>query len=154
MAIRVREDGGKDMTCSVEDLVGQAPRHINLEERVRKARGRAFDLRSWYAVWAGEGQGEGEGADGPTHLIVEAEDEFQAIIPWHELDMASILYEQDGKPLQKGFPIRLYVPNGSSACLNVKSVVDIRFARDKQLGEAATYGYKNEVTLEQLRYKG
>jgi len=80
-----------------------------------------------------------------THVIFHASDEFQATIPLRELGEALLLFQQDGLPLKKGFPVRLLVPNGSSECLNVKSVVKIEFVEHERPEETATFGFKNLV---------
>nr|WP_275984167.1 hypothetical protein [Paenibacillus hamazuiensis] len=129
----------------------QAPQHIELSQRVPGTYGRAFDVASWYE--ARKKQADAAADLRPTHMKVEAADEFQACIPWGQLGSAAFLYEQDGAPLKKGFPIRLYVPDGSSECLNVKSVVHVWFLYDESLGEEATYGFKNTFSPEQLRKK-
>lgn len=80
-----------------------------------------------------------------THIIFHASDEFQATIPLEEVGDALLLFQQDGHPLQKGFPVRLIVPNGASECLNVKSVVKIEFVQHMQPEQSATFGFKNLV---------
>jgi DMSO/TMAO reductase YedYZ molybdopterin-dependent catalytic subunit len=88
-------------------------------------------------------------AEEATHVVFHASDDFQATIPLGELGDALLLFQQDGKPLKKGFPVRLLVPNGSSECLNVKSVVKIEFVRQADLQEA-TFGFKNLVAPTEL----
>ncbi|MBL0388889.1 molybdopterin-dependent oxidoreductase [Tumebacillus sp. ITR2] len=85
-----------------------------------------------------------------THVIFHASDEFQATIPLEELQHALLLFQQDEKPLKKGFPVRLIVPNGSSECLNVKSVVKIEFVHHTEPEEKATFGFKNLVAPTEL----
>ncbi|WP_052036292.1 molybdopterin-dependent oxidoreductase [Tumebacillus flagellatus] len=85
-----------------------------------------------------------------THVIFHASDEFQATIPLSELDSALLLFQQDDKQLKKGFPVRLLVPDGSSECLNVKSVVKIEFVAHREPGEQATFGFKNLVKPSEL----
>jgi hypothetical protein len=121
------------------------------------AEGEGFDLRSWYSsalrslsgTAAESGEGKLSNAE-PTHLIVQASDEFQATIPWRQLNNALFQYAINGEPLVKGHPIRLYVPDGTSACLNVKSVVSLHFVIDAALGEEAGYGFLNEISADQL----
>lgn len=55
-----------------------------------------------------------------------------------------------GKKLSKGYPIRLYVPNGSSDCLNVKGVIQVELLYEPELDDEATYGFKNQVKLEDM----
>ncbi|UJF34698.1 molybdopterin-dependent oxidoreductase [Paenibacillus hexagrammi] len=143
---------GSSEIVTVHQMAETAPWKLSLAERVPEVKGEGFDLKSWYRHWR-DSRSTVETQEEPTHLKVEAVDEFQALIPWAELDQALILYAQNGEPLQKGFPIRLYVPNGSSECLNVKSVIKISFLYDQNLGNEATYGYKNAVTVEEMKFK-
>jgi DMSO/TMAO reductase YedYZ molybdopterin-dependent catalytic subunit len=85
-----------------------------------------------------------------THVVFHASDEFQAVIPLQELQDALLLFQQpDGQKLKKGFPVRLIVPNGSSDCLNVKSVVHIEFIRREE-DTPASFGFKNLVDPREL----
>lgn len=84
-----------------------------------------------------------------THVIFHASDEFQATLTLTELDGALLLFQQDGQPLQKGFPVRLLVPNGWSDCLNVKSVVKIEFVQAAP-EQKSTFGFKNVVPVKEL----
>jgi hypothetical protein len=138
--------GGRRV-LTVKEMAAEAPLRLSLSERVPGIEGEAFDLKSWWRARRTEQEREREE---PTHLIVEAADEFQAVIPWGELDQAVLLYAVNDEPLKKGYPIRLYVPDGSSACLNVKSIVQIRFAFDHSLGTEARFGFKNEITSDEL----
>lgn len=150
MNIEIFDEQAGNETLTVAALVNLAPSDIAIEQRVPGVFGRAFELKSWYRAWRSRRQTE-QSAE-PKRMTVEAVDEFQAVIPWDQLDQAVFLYEQDGQPLKKGFPIRLYVPDGSSECLNVKSVVKIRFEYGSS-PEEATYGFKNVVTLDELKLK-
>lgn len=85
-----------------------------------------------------------------THVIFHASDEFQATLPLADLQDALFLFQQEEKPLKKGFPVRLLVPNGNSDCLNVKSVVEIEFVRQEAPEQEATFGFKNIVSADQL----
>lgn len=117
-------------------LAGQV---FPVAERVPSATGEGFDLMDWYsAVY--------RSFDNMTHLIVRASDEFQAIIPREQLNKALLQLSIDGAPLQKGGPLRLYVPDGTSACLNVKSVITLQLAANPKLGEEAGYGFMNEIS--------
>ncbi|MCR8634609.1 molybdopterin-dependent oxidoreductase [Paenibacillus radicis (ex Xue et al. 2023)] len=150
MKVSVYDELCGNAEFTVDELKALAPLHLSLEDRVQGIAGRAFDLPTWYGAWQRQ-----QGADSdrtPTHMEVEAVDEFQAKIPWEQLSQAAFLYEQNGEPLKKGFPIRLYVPDGSSECLNVKSVVKIRFTYQVSSAEA-TYGFKNQVSIEELKFK-
>ncbi|WP_282936968.1 molybdopterin-dependent oxidoreductase [Paenibacillus sp. RC67] len=148
MNITVYDEIGGTEQCTVMEMSSLAPNHIPLKERVPGVEGQAFELKSWYDAWMNKRQVKTDRE--PVYMNVEAVDEFQATIPWEQLNQAVFLYEQDGKPLQKGFPIRLYVPDGSSECLNVKSVVSIRFEYGEAVNEAS-YGFKNRVSIEELR---
>ncbi|MDP5275081.1 hypothetical protein [Chengkuizengella axinellae] len=143
MNIHIFENETEVLVLSVEQLQKMAPHHFTINERVPGIEGRAFDLATWYESWSKK-------STNPTHIKVEAVDEFQAMIPWDELDSAAILYEQNEKPLKKGFPIRLYVPDGSSDCLNVKSIVKIFFIRDQSLGNESSFGFKNTLDVSDL----
>lgn len=85
-----------------------------------------------------------------THVIFHASDEFQATIPLDQLGDALLLFQQDDQPLKKGFPVRLLVPDGSSECLNVKSVVKIECVQGDRQDEQATFGFKNLVKPSEL----
>jgi DMSO/TMAO reductase YedYZ molybdopterin-dependent catalytic subunit len=86
-----------------------------------------------------------------THVVFHASDEFQATLPLGDLQDALLLFQQEtGLPLKKGFPIRLLVPNGSSDCLNVKSVVEIDFIKHTHPDEEASFGFTNIVAAENL----
>ncbi|MFD0692507.1 molybdopterin-dependent oxidoreductase [Paenibacillus sp. GCM10027628] len=136
---------------TVTSMVAVAKQLLPLEERVPDVQGKAFDLKNWYSSW--KQQHNAEDAPEPTHVRVEAIDEFQATLPWSQVDQALFLYAQEGKELKKGYPIRLYVPDGSSECLNVKSVVKMWFLHDNKLGNEATYGFKNKVSLDEMKFK-
>lgn len=151
MKIRVYDEVSGHAELTVQEMAALAPRLVSLEERVPGVQGQAFELKAWYAAWQNQQQHRAEGE--PARMTVEAVDEFQASIPWKELGEAVFLFEQNGEPLSKGFPIRLYVPNGSSECLNVKSVVQIRFQYTDDSSQEATYGFKNQVTLEELKFR-
>jgi hypothetical protein len=142
---------------SVVEMLAMNPKIVNINERVPGVAGKAIDLFSWYDSWAKAMHLTP--LDYPTHLSVEAADEFCATIAWPELQQAALLFEQEGLPLHKGFPLRLYVPDGSSACLNVKSVVKLEFIHQLSLDSKvdldskATYGFKNKITLDDLKKK-
>jgi hypothetical protein len=151
MNIKVTDANIASEVFTVDELVKAAPFQIQLSERVPAVQGDAFDVKAWYAAWKKK-HGKEQLAE-PTHFKVEAVDEFQALMPWGELNTALFLYAQEGKPLHKGAPIRLYVPNGRSDCLNVKSVVKLWFLHDASLGEEAVYGFKNAITTDELKLK-
>jgi hypothetical protein len=145
----IEKDKVKQLT--VEEMVAMNPLIVHIDERVPGIEGKAIDLISWYTSWAkASDQVLGEF---PTHLTVEAADEFTATVSWSELQLAVLLFEQEGLPLKKGFPLRLYVPDGSSACLNVKSVIKLSFIHQADLETTATYGFKNTITIDELRKK-
>ncbi|MGO4269445.1 hypothetical protein AB4Z22_06280 [Paenibacillus sp. TAF58] len=141
----------KNEAFTITEMVALAEQQLALQERVPDVQGDAFDLKMWYRSW--KSRRNREDAKEPTHLKVEAIDEFQALMPWSQLDSALFLYAQDGQALKKGYPIRLYVPDGSSECLNVKSVIKVWFLHDQTLGEEATFGFKNRVELDELKFK-
>jgi DMSO/TMAO reductase YedYZ molybdopterin-dependent catalytic subunit len=84
-----------------------------------------------------------------THVVFHALDDFQATLPLADLGQALLLFQQDGEPLKKGFPVRLLVPDGASDCLNVKSVVRIEFVQADP-NQGATFGFKNLVSPSEL----
>jgi hypothetical protein len=151
MRIQVSDPHITKETFTISEMVALAEQKLALADRVPNVQGDAFDLKSWYKSWKSSRKGEYAGE--PTHVKVEAVDEFQALMPWSQVDSALFLYAQDGQALKKGYPIRLYVPDGSSECLNVKSIVNVWFLHDTTLGEEATYGFKNKVTLDELKFK-
>ena len=145
MKIAVYDGEENAVYLTVKEMAQMAPLHFSLEQRVPGIEGKAFDLKQWYHAW------KTDHALMPTHLTVEAADQFQATIPWDQLDKAALLYEQDELPLKKGFPIRLYVPDGSSNCLNVKSIVSFYFIFNGDSGEDALFGFKNKISLDEMR---
>ncbi|MBD0382730.1 molybdopterin-dependent oxidoreductase [Paenibacillus sp. WST5] len=151
MRIEVSDPHITNEEYTVSSMVAAAKQLLPLEERVPGVRGEAFDLKSWYFSW--KQRHNADRAPEPTHVKVEAIDEFQATLPWSQIEQALFLYAQEGKELKKGYPIRLYVPDGSSECLNVKSVVKLWFLHDDKLGEEATYGFKNTVSPDELKFK-
>ncbi|MDQ1910057.1 hypothetical protein RAC89_06045 [Paenibacillus sp. GD4] len=152
MQIHVYDEIHGSGQLTVQEMASLAGGGFALQERVPSVSGKAFDLKRWYAGWRGQQGGENDRL--PVLLQVEAADEFQATIPWDQLDQACFLYEQeDGIPLKKGFPLRLYVPDGSSECLNVKSVVTLRLGYEGLAPEEATYGFKNTVSLDDLKLR-
>ncbi|NHN31601.1 hypothetical protein [Paenibacillus agricola] len=151
MRIRVNDQMSGQAEFTIEQLTAMAPRVVSLADRVPEIEGEAFELQEWYRAWQKQLPPQERADREPSQLTVEAADEFQATIPWDELGEAVFLFKQEGKPLVKGFPIRLYVPNGSSECLNVKSVVQIRFSYN-EIHKEATYGFKNHIALEDLKF--
>jgi hypothetical protein len=151
MNIIVHDENVAVEVLQLEQLLRWASVRLQVEDRVPNVRGEAYDLKAWYREWASS-KGK-EQISEPSHLKVEAADEFQAVIPWSELDQALFMYAQEGKELQKGHPLRLYVPDGSSECLNVKSVVKMWFIHDPGLGDKASYGFKNTISLDELKSK-
>lgn len=149
MSVSIYYEDGSSAAVTPESMAELAGDVFAAAERVPGAAGEAFDLNAWYEAVAANRATEQLKASSPglkpTHLIVRAADEFEAVIPWAQLGSAFFQFRVEGKPLTKGFPLRLYVPDGSSACLNVKSVVTIRLVSDLSLGGDATYGFRNEV---------
>lgn len=85
-----------------------------------------------------------------THVIFKANDEFQATIPFAELKDALLIFKQDGALLEKGFPLRLFIPDGWSECLNIKSVTTIEFVQNTYGESKSTFGFKNLIQLSEL----
>ncbi|QHT63831.1 hypothetical protein GXP70_09215 [Paenibacillus lycopersici] len=129
-----------------------AGRAFPLGERIAGGTGEAFDFGAWFANWRNR-QGSGPEAPLPTHLKVEAADSFEALIPWEQLGDAAVLFAQGNAPLAKNGPIRLYVPNGSSDCLNVKRVVTMRFLHDEARRGEAAFGFKQTFSADEMRIK-
>jgi hypothetical protein len=150
MNIEIKENDTK-VNLTVEEMLSLNPLRVEMKDRVPGVEGQAIDLYSWYELWVKSYNQES--LELPTHLSVEAADEFIALIPWPELQLAALLYEQEGLPLKKGYPLRLYVPDGSSACLNVKSIVKLHFIHQADKGTEAAYGFLNKVSAEDLRKK-
>ncbi|MEX1030781.1 MAG: hypothetical protein WDZ91_12170 [Paenibacillaceae bacterium] len=121
---------------------------FDMNERVVGVPGEAFDFMEWYEGW--RSMNSISVHIRPTHLRVTAVDEFTALIPWGQLKQAAIQYAIHGEPLTKGYPIRLYVPNGTSDCLNVKGVVHVELLYESDLGDEAAFGFKNQIKLEDM----
>ncbi|MDQ8735731.1 hypothetical protein [Paenibacillus sp. LHD-38] len=138
-------------TTSPEEMAILAGVSFPIAHRVPGAVGEAFDWQLWYSAWIEKVSGA-DAIPAPSELTVEAADTFEAFIPWDQLGEAAVLYGQNGEPLQKTGPIRLYVPNGSSKCLNVKSIVKLRIGHNAANGtEEATYGFKHTFSADELR---
>lgn len=121
-----------------------------ISERVPGAAGLAVDFHRWYAAWrAASGLTT---AETPAALHVRAHDAFEAHIPWEQLDGAAFgIADEDGAPLSRGGPIRLYVPGGASDCLHVKQLAVMVFDERSLPEDEATYGFRNIVAPDQLR---
>ena len=76
-----------------KQLAQEAPLHIDISLKVEGARGLAFDLLTWVAAFQARHSHELPVGD-PTHLQVNAADEFQAVIPWEQLKEAAIKYAE------------------------------------------------------------
>ncbi|MFC5700594.1 hypothetical protein ACFPVX_04800 [Cohnella faecalis] len=147
MSITVTWSDGHVELTTPEQMALLAGRTFAVADRVPGIAGEAFDFGEWYsAAVVKRSRADGREPATLTHLSVRAADEFEAVIPLEQLGAALFQYRIDGLPLDKGKPIRLYVPDGSSACLNVKSVVTIGLVSDPTLGEEAAYGFRNEIT--------
>ncbi|WP_337098982.1 hypothetical protein [Paenibacillus sp. YIM B09110] len=131
-----------------------AGEHFDIGQRVPEVSGEAFDLLTWYTNWLALHEDREANSVLPTILKVEAVDTFEATIPWDQLAHAAVLFEKDGEPLGQNGPIRLYVPDGSSKCLNVKSIVTMRIeceangAADAE--REASYGFKHTFTKDDM----
>jgi len=147
--ITIAREGMAPERMSPGDMARLAGGVFDLSTRVPGAEGEAFDWAAWHDGWR---RRRGLRADGvPTHLKVEAADGFEALIPWEQLREAAVLVAVNGAPLAKGAPARLYVPNGTSACLNVKSVVAFRLLYGRENGGEASYGFKSTFAPNELR---
>ncbi len=151
MSVTVIFSNDVKIVTSPPEMAALSNNVFPVADRVPGVSGEGFDLLSWYSgALRSLNGGKGGLPAEPTHLIVRASDEFQATIPWEQLSHALLQFAVNGEPLVKGRPIRLYVPDGTSACLNVKSVVSLRFVADSKLGDEAGYGFLNEVSPTQL----
>lgn len=154
MEIAIYDGDEQAVYLTVAEMVAQAPLHLSLDQRVPEVQGKAFDLKQWYLAWKAGCDNKASFDNSshlPTHMLVEAMDQFQATIPWDQLDQAVLLYSQNDLPLEKGYPIRLYVPDGTSNCLNVKSIVRVDFIQDEELSVEAVFGFKNKISTDELR---
>ncbi|WP_256256395.1 hypothetical protein [Paenibacillus sp. BC26] len=140
------------VSLTAEEMAKLAGSSFPLSSRIAAGTGEAFDFGAWFEAWRGS-QGIAPDAPLPTHLKVEAVDTFEALIPWEQLKDAAVQYAIDGAPLPKGGPIRLYVPHGSSECLNVKSVVVCKFIHDQEKRGEVSYGFKQTFSAEEMRLK-
>lgn len=90
--------------------------------------------------------------ENPSHVIFYGSDRFTAEISMDELEVAFFLFRDQGQPLKKGYPVRLYVPDGTSQCLNIKSVIrlePVKYEGDDQ-DKPSSFGFKNTVSPEEL----
>jgi len=139
-AITIHHCGSPEARTSPGEMALLAGSAFPIADRVPEAEGDAFDWGAWYEAWR---KSNGlELAPRPTHLKVEAADGFEAVMPWEQLEQAAVLYAAGGAPLSAGGPIRLYVPSGTSRCLNVKSVVTVRMLHEPARSAEAEYGFK------------
>ncbi|WP_308638661.1 hypothetical protein [Paenibacillus silvisoli] len=150
--ISIAYTGQDAVTTTAEEMAKQAGASFPLAARIAGGAGEAFDFAAWFAAWTAS-QGFEEDAPLPTHLKVEAVDTFEAVIPWEQLRDAAVQYALDGAPLPKGGPVRLYVPHGSSECLNVKSVIAFKFIHDEAKRGEVSYGFKQTFSADELRLK-
>ncbi|SFI92811.1 hypothetical protein SAMN02799624_02720 [Paenibacillus sp. UNC496MF] len=150
--IAVHDGDRAPVLFSPEEMAASAGIVFPLAERVSGAAGDAFDFGAWFARFR-EREGADPGEPLPTHLKLEAADTFEAVIPWEQLTDAAVQFALDGAPLPKNGPVRLYVPNGSSECLNVKSIVAFRLLRDEARRGEASYGFKRTFSADDMRIK-
>lgn len=149
--IWIEHAGRRSFMTTAFEMAELAGRSFNVSESVPDTAGEAFLLQEWYEAWL-ESAGSETAIVKPQQLVVEAADSFQASIPWDQLDGAVVLFSLGGEPLKGTGPIRLYVPNGSSKCLNVKRVVKLRLGdfQGNEVQEAA-YGFKHTFSKDDLR---
>lgn len=148
MQIHIMDPHIGQLHVTPDEWADEATLKFNLNERVTGIPGEAFDLKEWHKRWRNKNSIIDLAE--PTHLRVTAVDEFTALIPWGQLEMAAFQYAINGEKLSKGYPIRLYVPNGSSDCLNVKGVVQVELLYEPALGDEAKFGFKNQIKLEDM----
>ncbi|REE82659.1 hypothetical protein A8990_11723 [Paenibacillus taihuensis] len=150
--ISIAYNGQEAIAVTPEDMAALAGRVFPLSERITGGAGEAFDFAEWLDAFRSQ-QGILQEEPLPTHLKVEAADTFEALIPWEQLKDAAVQFAVDGAPLPKGGPVRLYVPNGSSECLNVKSVIVFRLLHDEARSGEVSYGFKSTFTPDEMRLK-
>ncbi|MBW7477792.1 hypothetical protein K0T92_24075 [Paenibacillus oenotherae] len=151
-AIIIHHYGLQPVETTPEEMASIAGGVFPLSERIEKGVGEAFDFHAWYLAWRNS-KGIGADVPMPSQLKVEAADTFEAVIPWEQLEDSAVQFRIDHAPLAKGGPIRLYVPNGSSECLNVKSVVACRFIYNEETRGEVSYGFKNTFSPQEMRLK-
>ncbi|PZD94267.1 hypothetical protein DNH61_17785 [Paenibacillus sambharensis] len=145
-SIRIEHFGQDAVTATAEAMAIDAGRTFPAADRVPEAAGDAFDWLDWYRAWAAKQGLDREGSPEPTHLQVEAADSFEAVIPWSQLRRAAVVYAVNGQDLGASGPLRLYVPDGISACLNVKRVTVFRIGYADGIQPEASYGFKSQFT--------
>ncbi|SDX20128.1 hypothetical protein [Paenibacillus sp. CF384] len=150
--ITIAYTGQEPVRMTADDMAKLAGASFPLSTRIAGAAGEAFDFGAWFTAWR-DSQGIAADAPLPTHLKVEAVDTFEALVPWEQLKDAAVQYAIGGEALHKGGPIRLYVPHGSSECLNVKSVVVCKFIHDEEKRGEVSYGFKQTFSAEEMRLK-
>ncbi|WP_020615970.1 hypothetical protein [Paenibacillus daejeonensis] len=149
--IRIEHEGLGSFAVSVDEIKEQGGTCFPIRERVSGASGLAVDFRTWYTAWRQQ-LGSADSIQEPASLHVKAQDTFEAQIPWSQLaDAALGIADDDGSPLSRGGPVRLYVPSGSSDCLHVKQLVLLQFAHTSLPNDEATYGFKNVFSPDELR---
>lgn len=151
-AIMIHHYGLEPIQTTAEEMAAAAGRIFPLSDIIENGAGEAFDFLMWYSSWR-SANGIGEEIPLPSHLQVEAADAFEAVIPWEQLAGSAVQYRADNAPLAKNGPIRLYVPNGSSDCLNVKRVIVCRFIQQEESRGEASYGFKNKFSPQEMRLK-
>jgi DMSO/TMAO reductase YedYZ molybdopterin-dependent catalytic subunit len=142
-SVKVRGLVNREIDLHYHDfLEGKLGRHLDVSSIVPKFSGLAIWVYSLLELV--------QPAEECTHVIFRANDDFQATFPLTDLQDALLLFQQDGAPLKKGFPVRLLIPKGWSECLNVKSVAEIEFVKKEQGESKATFGFKNIVQSKAL----
>ncbi|CAM4357654.1 hypothetical protein [Paenibacillus tarimensis] len=149
-SIRIEHFGQAAVTTTPEAMAIEAGGSFPAADRIPGAAGDAFDWHAWYQAWSAKQGLKREGSPEPTHLQVEAADSFEAVIPWSQLSKAAVVYSINGQDLGSSGPLRLYVPDGESACLNVKRVTVFRIGYADGKQPEATYGFKNQFTPAEL----
>ncbi|MFS0727271.1 hypothetical protein [Paenibacillus sp. 1P07SE] len=149
--IHIEHDGLEPQSVTVEELRSLGGEVFPISERVAGASGLAVDFRSWYIQWRSLMDPSGTAPE-PMTLKVRAKDTFAAQIPWTQLEGAAFgIADNDGGPLSRGGPVRLYVPAGTSDCLHVKQLVALQFDQAALPAGEAAYGFKNVFAPEELR---
>ncbi|RKD27009.1 hypothetical protein BEP19_00075 [Ammoniphilus oxalaticus] len=114
--LQIETVDGQALSVSYDDLERWKDATIPVEEYVPGKQAEAVyvkDILRQHAL-----------LEGFSRAVFTAEDGFKQKASKEELDQAFFVFKQNGEPMNAG--ARLYVPDGRSDCLNVKSVIQIQ----------------------------
>ena len=86
LVIQVSDIHRKNETFTVEEMVALADQRLTF--KIVYPPWREMPLISKRGTAAGKARGSMRDAEEPTHVKVEAVDEFQALMPWSQVDQA------------------------------------------------------------------